>query len=221
VIAILALGGVVGADRTAFGQTMLADPLFAALLAGTLAGDAVAGLAVGIPLALVALAAPPIGNPRPLDWSSAAVVGGALAGATPTPPVIGAVLLIAAVWAWVGGGAVLLARRVAHRGLGDPAAVLETEGLAGVRRRHLAMLALHALRGILVVGLGLWVGSAALRVVAVAPAAETRALTLLAATAPLVALPGLVRLVAGGVPRRWLVVGCALAFVGLALGRWT
>lgn len=218
-IAAVALGGLVGADRTAFGQTSLADPLLAAILAGLLTGDAAAGLAVGIPLTLFALAAPPIGNPRPLDWSSGAVVGGAWAGITPGPEGTGAALLLALAFAWVGSVSIQGIRGVAQRWLGEPERVLSAGGLAEVRRRHLALAGLHLVRGAAVVALGILLGEPWMDLVERAPVPERAALGWLAATAPLLALPTLLRAAAQGVARGWVMVGCALAFAGLVLGR--
>ena len=48
-IGLVALGSLAGLDRTAFGQTMLAEPLVASVLAGLLVGDPATGLAIAVP----------------------------------------------------------------------------------------------------------------------------------------------------------------------------
>jgi PTS system mannose-specific IIC component len=99
------LGGVLGLDVVSFPQMMFSRPLVAATLAGALVGDATMGILVGVTLELIALATLPFGASRYPEWGSAAVVGGAIAGAMHTEAVgtltIGALAALAT--AWVGG----------------------------------------------------------------------------------------------------------------------
>jgi PTS system mannose-specific IIC component len=99
------LGGVLGLDVVCFPQMMFSRPLVAATLAGAFVGDATMGILVGVTLELMALATLPFGASRYPEWGSAAVVGGAIAGAMHTEAVgtltIG--VLAALATAWVGG----------------------------------------------------------------------------------------------------------------------
>ena len=99
------LGGVLGLDVVCFPQMMISRPLVAATLAGAFVGDASTGILVGVTLELIALATLPFGASRYPEWGSAAVVGGAIAGAMHTER-IGALsigVLAALATAWVGG----------------------------------------------------------------------------------------------------------------------
>ena len=99
------LGGVLGLDVVCFPQMMTSRPLVAATLAGAFVGDAAMGILVGVTLELIALATLPFGASRYPEWGSAAVVGGAIAGAMHTERV-GALtigVLAALATAWIGG----------------------------------------------------------------------------------------------------------------------
>ncbi|MEO7456068.1 MAG: PTS sugar transporter subunit IIC [Gemmatimonadaceae bacterium] len=99
------LGGVLGIDLVTFPQMMFSRPLVAATLAGAFVGDAARGIFVGVMLELIALATLPFGASRYPEWSSAAVVGGAIAGTLHTEQA-GALsigVLAALATAWVGG----------------------------------------------------------------------------------------------------------------------
>jgi PTS system mannose-specific IIC component len=102
---IALLGGVLGLDLVTFPQMMISRPLVAATLAGAFVGDASRGILVGVTLELIALATLPFGASRYPEWSSAAVVGGAIAGTLHTEHegalTIG--VLAALATAWVGG----------------------------------------------------------------------------------------------------------------------
>jgi PTS system mannose-specific IIC component len=99
------LGGVLGLDVVCFPQMMFSRPLVAATLAGALVGDAAMGIFVGVTLELIALATLPFGASRYPEWGSAAVVGGAIAGALHTQQAGALTLgvLAALATAWIGG----------------------------------------------------------------------------------------------------------------------
>jgi PTS system mannose-specific IIC component len=99
------LGGVLGLDVVCFPQMMTSRPLVAATLAGAFVGDSGTGILVGVTLELIALATLPFGASRYPEWGSAAVVGGAIAGAMHTERA-GALtigVLAALATAWIGG----------------------------------------------------------------------------------------------------------------------
>jgi PTS system mannose-specific IIC component len=99
------LGGVLGLDVVCFPQMMFSRPLVGATLAGAFVGDATMGILVGVTLELMALATLPFGASRYPEWGSAAVVGGAIAGAMHTEAVgtLTVAVLAALATAWVGG----------------------------------------------------------------------------------------------------------------------
>ena len=99
------LGGVLGLDVVCFPQMMFSRPLVAATLAGAFVGDASMGIIVGVTLELIALATLPFGASRYPEWGSAAVVGGAIAGAMHTEAVgtLAISVLASLATAWVGG----------------------------------------------------------------------------------------------------------------------
>jgi PTS system mannose-specific IIC component len=99
------LGGVLGLDVVCFPQMMFSRPLVAATLAGAFVGDATMGIIVGVTLELMALATLPFGASRYPEWGSAAVVGGAIAGAMHTEAVgtLTVAVLAGLATAWVGG----------------------------------------------------------------------------------------------------------------------
>jgi mannose/fructose/N-acetylgalactosamine-specific phosphotransferase system component IIC len=99
------LGGLLGLDLVTFPQMMISRPLVAATLAGAFVGDAGRGLLAGVVLELIALATLPFGASRYPEWSSAAVVGGAIASGLHADQA-GALsigVLAALATAWVGG----------------------------------------------------------------------------------------------------------------------
>ena len=99
------LGGVLGLDVVCFPQMMVSRPLVAATLAGAFVGDPAMGIFVGVTLELIALATLPFGASRYPEWGSAAVVGGAIAGALNTgrAGALSIGVLAALATAWVGG----------------------------------------------------------------------------------------------------------------------
>jgi PTS system mannose-specific IIC component len=99
------LGGVLGLDVVCFPQMMISRPLVAATVAGAFIGDSTTGMLTGAILELIALATLPFGASRYPEWGSAAVVGGAIAGAMhmEAPGAVTVGVLMALVTAWVGG----------------------------------------------------------------------------------------------------------------------
>lgn len=102
---ITLLGAVLGLDTVSFPQAMLARPLVAATLGGTLLGDPVSGLMMGAALELIAVETLPFGASRYPEWGSASVVGGALFASHPSNPAGAMTLAIVAALAsaWFGG----------------------------------------------------------------------------------------------------------------------
>lgn len=70
------IGAVVGLDTVSFPQVMLSRPIVSATLAGALAGDAMAGLTIGVVLEIMALDTLPFGASRYPEWGASGTVGG-------------------------------------------------------------------------------------------------------------------------------------------------
>jgi PTS system mannose-specific IIC component len=165
------LGGVLGLDVVCFPQMMFSRPLVAATLAGAFVGDATMGIIVGVTLELFALATLPFGASRYPEWGSAAVVGGAIAGAMHTEAVgtLTVAVLAALATAWIGGitlvrlrlwNAWLARRRRPALDAGSRGAVigLQLAGLTGdfVRAALLTAVAYGLLFPVAQATLGVW-----------------------------------------------------------------
>jgi mannose/fructose/N-acetylgalactosamine-specific phosphotransferase system component IIC len=214
------LGAALGLDVVSFAQAMVSRPLVAATLAGWVSGDAAAGFLVAAILELIAVETLPVGASRYPEWGSAAVVGGALAGAAPAAgsggPHAGAIclaVLAALVTAWVSGGSMVLVRklngRLARRNLDRVAA-----GDGGtVHRLQLTGLGVDFLRGLVITTVGLIVFTPALEVAIRTWSADMMLSRAVVVGAGAMVAAGAVWKLFHAVPRaRWLFVG------GLAVG---
>ncbi len=87
-LGLVLLGIILSLDDTALGQTWLSQPLAAGLLAGAICGDPLTGLAVGLPLQLMTLGSPPVGQTFTGERVSAVVAaaGGAILTGHSLPP---------------------------------------------------------------------------------------------------------------------------------------
>jgi mannose/fructose/N-acetylgalactosamine-specific phosphotransferase system component IIC len=117
------LAGCLALDETALAQTWLSQPLPAAILAGLVCGEPMAGLAVGLPLQLALTMNLPVGQTVTGDAAGAAVaaVGGAvvagrlpaaLAGGAGDPALTGWLLLGAALISLTGHPLIQAERRL-------------------------------------------------------------------------------------------------------------
>lgn len=99
------LGGLLGLDVVCFPQMMISRPLVAATLGGALAGDARAGLLVGVTMELIAIATLPFGASRYPEWGSAAVLAGAMGATVPIDHAgrLTVSVLAGLATAWIGG----------------------------------------------------------------------------------------------------------------------
>jgi len=175
---LCALGLWSALDQSACLQILVSQPLVASWLAGWIAGDAASGLAAGVLLQGVWSRALPLGaSPLPFI-GPAAVVGGALAAASPGPRVVvghalaipEALPLAIALWMSILVGEVgrpLLQQIYRRRGAIVSLAVREAEGghFSGVRRAHLLGMVPTGGLGVSLVALGLLLGTALFHVV--------------------------------------------------------
>lgn len=79
IVLIALAGGVIGLDRTAFGQFMVSQPIVAAPMTGWLLGDIEAGMMIGAVLELIWVLDIPVGTFVPADATVGAVSATAVA----------------------------------------------------------------------------------------------------------------------------------------------
>jgi mannose PTS system EIIC component len=154
VLLLIALGGVVAIDGTSFGQFMISRPLVAATLGGWIVGAPAEGALIGLILEAFHLAVLPVGAARYPEGGPAAVVGGALFGASTHNA---SILLLAVVFVlvleWLGGQSVRYMRQANIR-LVHPHPIFAMDDRE-LERRHLAAIAVDFGRGMLLVAAGL------------------------------------------------------------------
>jgi len=188
------LGAVAGLDRSAFGHTLLAHPaVVGTLLLGVSGASPDAWLFLMI-LTCLEASSPTVGGAR--DWGSAAVVGVVLGQGAGGATAWALVLMWSVAVAGVGGGAILGLQSVAGRSMRAMETAVERGDAGRIERIHFSLTFLHALRGGVVVGLGLVAGRYLLpRGLDLAAAAGVEGwLALIWTVAPWGALPVLCRL---------------------------
>ncbi|HEX9020995.1 MAG TPA: PTS sugar transporter subunit IIC [Nitrospirota bacterium] len=103
VLVTAVVGGLIGLDRTAFGQFMVSQPIVACPLVGWMVGDSAAGFVIGAALELIWVLDMPVGTFVPANATISAISATAMAVlASPgkaSLPVIGASVLLTTVLA--------------------------------------------------------------------------------------------------------------------------
>lgn len=146
-------GTLVGLDLIAVPQVMIARPLVAGVVAGWIAGDPMAGAAVGIVLELFALEVLPFGAARYPDYGLGAVAGATVAAGAPTVLGLGIAVGVGLFIAVLGELGIQTVRRLntadlaRHRtqvDAGEPAAIaaLHLRGLAREAGRAVSLTAI-------------------------------------------------------------------------------
>ena len=148
-IAAAALGGAVGLDRTAFGQTLLAHPSVAASLAGWCAGTPIEGIWIGLILGLVTAPRIPVGSERLRDFGSVAVALPFAVGPGQPGWIWGLALCATALLAPIGGWVIGVHRELALRTYERLKASRASAHV--LERAHFGLAALHIARGACVV----------------------------------------------------------------------
>ena len=148
VIPFALLGAVLGLDTVSFPQIMISRPIVSATLAGSLAGDPVAGLMIGVVLELMALDTLPFGASRYPEWGSAGVAGGVImSDQTHGFLVHLAISLFAALLAaFISSWSMTALRRVNVRVMRKYRSKLDAGSRAAVYKVHLAGILLDSLR---------------------------------------------------------------------------
>jgi PTS system mannose-specific IIC component len=221
VLAVVAVGTLVGLDLVSVPQMMFSRPLVAGLLGGLVVGQPLPGLAIGALLELFALDTLPIGAARNPDWGPGAVAVGALAGAHHHGIMASALLglvLVAVLSAWTGGLFAHLMRRANVTSVDARRQALDAGDASAIVAIQLRGLLRDALRGLSLTSLTLALGDL------VAALFESRwggpqsvARLALASCSIGAALSAGARLAGPGLSRLWLGGGLAAGGLGVVL----
>ncbi len=209
------LGSLLTLDAVTVGQFMFSRPLVAGGLAGLLLGDAATGLMVGGILEVFLLVVVPSGGGRFPETGPAVVVGAAGAVWIGDAGGLAIGVALALMLGQLGALTQGWQRHLNERWMPDPLAGRLTVG--AVRKGHLWSIALDAVRGLLITGLGLLIVRELRSVLTVAwPLSldQTRALLLVGAFVSLgIVAKALLR------GRRWLALVGGVV-LGVSLARW-
>ena len=214
-LALLAWGTLVGLDLVTVPQMMIARPLVAGTVAGLIAGDAPAGLAVGVLFELFQYDILPVGAVRYPEYGPATVAGVSAAALVDGQPGLGLGALIGLLMALVGGLSLHLVRRLNGAAVHRADLRLESGDPRLLVHLHAAGIGRDALRAAVVTAIGLALAwAAARRLVPVLGFAEvTRLDTALAAAAIAAGIAagasGILRTIGPGVNLRWFAFGLA------------
>ena len=209
---------LVGLDLASVAQTMIARPLVAGTVAGMIVGDPAAGATVGVVLELFALDVLPVGAARYPDYGIGAVAAAATAAGAPGILGTGVSVGVGLAVAYLGGVGIHVVRVRNSADIDRHRAALDSGDPRIVAGLHLRGLGRDTLRTLVVAGLGLLLGAAAVRwsVVTVEGAVYVGIAVIGAALAA--ALSGAVRVTGHRVGLRWFVVGLAAGLAGVV---WT
>ncbi|HEU4800451.1 MAG TPA: PTS sugar transporter subunit IIC [Gemmatimonadales bacterium] len=207
---LLAWGTIVAVDLVSMPQALLARPLVAATVAGAIAGDAGAGLAVGLLVELFALDVLPVGAARYPDYGPG-TVGAVLVVAHHPAPVLwmGVAVGLALVVALSGAASMQWLRHRIARDVQAHAGQLAAGDGAAIRMLHLTSIGRDAVRGLALTVVALLL---ALLLRGMGPLDELTGtlLTVVAAGAGLAAvIRGAARSAGRGARFRWLAAGAS------------
>jgi mannose/fructose/N-acetylgalactosamine-specific phosphotransferase system component IIC len=210
ILLLVCWGTLVGLDLVSVPQAMISRPIVAGSLAGLLAGDAEAGIRVGVLFELFALDVLPIGAVRYPDYGPATVVAAALAAGAPWELGLGLSAALGLVVAVVGGATLQLVRRSNARAIQHRAAALAAGESGAIRLLQYGGLLRDAARGagLTLGGLVLaWAVSQWLNL----DRATAVGLTLVAVGSALAAaVSGAIRSAGRETRLRWLIAGAVL-----------
>lgn len=208
---LLAWGTIVAVDLVSVPQALLARPLVAATVAGAIAGDPGAGLAVGVLVELFALDVLPVGASRYPDYGPG-TVGAVLVVAHQATPMLwlGAATGLTLIVALSGAASMQWLRHRIARDVQAHSGKLGAGDGSTIRMLHLTSIGRDAIRGLTLTSVALLL---ALLLRRIGPVDETTGtlLTVVAAGAGLAAaIRGAARSAGPGTRFRWLAAGaCA------------
>jgi mannose/fructose/N-acetylgalactosamine-specific phosphotransferase system component IIC len=214
--ALLAWGVVAGLDLVSVLQAMVARPLVSGTVAGAIAGDAVAGVLVGMVLELYALEVVPVGGARYPDFGPAAVAGTAAAAGLP-PAQIGPGLAIGLLVAYLGDWSIVALRRWNTVRVRAAAGALDAGDLKTISRVQLGGILSDGVRAALLTLAGLGLALAARRWPLLDPRGAELLTAVLAGVGLTTAAVNGARLVERGRGVWWLTAGLAGGLAWIAL----
>jgi PTS system mannose-specific IIC component len=209
--ALLIWATVVGVDLVTAPQGLLSRPLVAATVAGWLAGDAAAGLRIGLVLELFALDVLPVGASRYPDYGAAAVGAATLAAGADRWVGLGAGTALGLALAALGGWTLQWLRHANTRALQDRTAALAAGEIAAIVRLQWSALARDVGRSALL-GIAALGAAVAGRPLIADPSAGRWVLVAAVATGAAVAAAsgGAIRTAGRGARLAWLVAGALI-----------
>lgn len=224
ILAVAALGGLIGLDRTAVGQFMVSQPLVAGSLVGAVLGDAAGGLIIGAVLQLLWVMDLPIGTFVPANatimtiFATGSAVLGSPGGAPPA--VLSFCLLLSTALAQPTMAADRFVRAVNGVLAARVDAAAAGQDLEGrMVRVHWTGMGIFYLKTFVLILLSLPPGIAAVHLFRHAPAALHDAAAFLLVLLPLTGAAAMVRRLTVRIWDPSLLVGFALAAgAGLLLG---
>jgi len=207
-LALLVLWGTVaGIDLVSVPQLMVSRPLVVGVVAGTIVGDPMAGLRVGLVLELFALDVLPVGAARYPDYGAATIGAVLIAAGGPWVSGVGVGVATALVIAALGGWTLPVLRRANAAAIAGRLDRLDAGDSATIRGLQYGGLARDVLRSGLLVFVAI---AAALLIRHLPPLGDDAALTLTVAVigaGAASALAGAMRTAGRSVRLRWLIAG--------------
>jgi len=217
-ILLILWGTIVGLDLVSVPQAMLARPVVVGAVAGWLAGDAEAGLRVGVLFELFALDVLPVGAVRYPDYGPATVAAAALAADSPWQFALGVSAALGLVMAVLGGFSLSMVRRANARAIQRHSAALAAGESGAIRGLQYSSLARDAARAAGLTALGLGCAFVLAEPVVAMDRSTGLGLTLVALGCALSASIGGALRGAGRGPRlRWLGAGALVGLLAAAL----
>jgi len=211
-VGLLLWGVVVALDLVSGPQALLARPIVAGTVAGLIAGDAAAGLRVGVLMELFALDVLPVGASRYPDYGPATVVAVAVVAGRPWQDWLGIATLLALPLAFAGGLAMQWLRHANARAVQERVAAVAAADSRAIAALHFGGLGRDALRGAVLTAAGLALAMLLRRLVL--PASVPPLLLAAAVGSGLAAVVnGAVRSTGKGRRMTWLVAGVGVGAV--------
>lgn len=203
---LLAWGTLAGMDLVSWPQLLLHRPIVAATVSGAIAGDAAAGLLVGVVLELFALDVLPVGAARYPDYGPPAVAAAAGAAGLPATHAVALMIPVALVLGVAGGRTHSFIRNANSRTIDAMSGELAAGSTTAIRRVQRTGLARDLIRSAALTALALGAALAARRIPVDPFTARALAATLCGG-ALAAAAGGALRTAGSAARLRWLAAG--------------
>jgi PTS system mannose-specific IIC component len=215
---LLGWGVLVGLDLASGPQAMIARPLVAGCVAGSLLGDVATGLWLGVLFELLQHDVLPLGAARYPEYGPATIAAVSTAHGAPGPHGFALGAVVGLFTALLGGVSINVVRRLNTRAVHRATRTLEAGDAAALVRLHLAGIGRDATRAALVTGTGLVLAGVVHELRGHTLGARGALLVAAAATGAALAAgtAGTVRLVGRGPQVGWFAAG----LLGGVAGAW-